>query len=381
MAEDFNEYYEEDSTGLDITDLIRRMLSYWKLILKWGGIAAVLGLVVAFSIPKTYTSYANLAPEIAQKSNSMSSLAALAGLNLNTIAVTDAMYPDLYPQIVSSIPFKADLFSMPVEVKTKKETVNTDLYDYLLNYTKTPWWSSVINLPFQFLGWVKSIGKEKVEPKTGYADIDTFRLTKEQGKVIKALGGSISASVDKKTYVISISATAQDAKVSADLCQLVIDNLKKYVVNYRTEKSRHDLAYYEQLYESARNEYFDAQQRYARYVDANQGVVLQRVLIERERLQNDANLKYQVYNTTAQQVQQAKAKVQLETPVVAVLQPPTVPLKKSKPSKAKILVGFFVLGMFVALLWYMWGKGFMDSLRSGKKEEEIEDNPAEVAEE
>ena len=111
------------------------------------------------------------------------------------------------------------------------------------------------------------------------------------------------------------------------------------------------------------------------------GVVLQRVLIERERLQNDANLKYQVYNTTAQQVQQAKAKVQLETPVVAVLQPPTVPLKKSKPSKAKILVGFFVLGMFVALLWYMWGKGFMDSLRSGKKEEEIEDTPAEVAEE
>lgn len=379
MAEDFNEYYEEDSTGLDIADLIRRMLSYWKPVLKWGGIAAVIGLVVAFSIPKTYTSYANLAPEISQKSNNMNSLAALAGLNLNTIAVTDAMYPDLYPQIVSAIPFKAELFSMPVEVCKKGETVNTDLYDYLLHYSKTPWWSSVFNFPFKVLDWIKSIGKEKSEPKTGYADIDTFRLTREQGKAVKALGDCISVTVDKKTYLITITSATQDAKVSADLCQLVIDNLKRYVINYRTEKSRHDLAYYEQLYEAARQEYFDAQQRYARYVDANQGVVLQRVLIERERLQNDANLKYQVYNTTAQQVQQAKAKVQLETPVVAVLQPPTVPLKKSKPSKVKLLLGSFVLGIFIALLWYMWGKGFMDSVRSGKKEEELEDNPEKVA--
>lgn len=366
MAENFDEFFVDENDSFDVMGLIRKFLSYWRKILIWVGVFAVIGLVIAFSIPKTYVAFAKLAPEIAQKSNSMNSLAALAGLNLNTIAVTDAMYPDLYPEIVSSVPFKADLFSMPVEVKTKKETINTDLYDYTLNYTKSPWWSSVISFPFRVLGWIKSIGMDKAEPVTGYADIDTFRLTKEQGKVIKALGGSISASVDKKTYVITISTSAQDAKVSADLCQQVIDNLKKYVVNYRTEKSRHDLAYYEQLYESARKEYFDAQQRYARYVDANQGVVLQRVLIERERLQNDANLKYQVYNTTAQQVQQAKAKVQLETPVCAVLQPPTVPLKKAKPSKAKFLLGFMVLGFIFGTVWYMWGKEFFAALRSRK---------------
>lgn len=368
MIDDFNEYYEDDERGLDIADLIKKWMSHWKKILLWVVVAGCAGLVIAFSIPKTYVASARLAPELVQKSNSMNSLAALAGLNLNMVAVTDAMYPDLYPEIVNSVPFKADLFSMPVEITANKETINTDLYDYLLNYTKTPWWSAVINFPFRVLGAIKSIGKEKTEPVTGYADIDTFHLTKEQGKVIKALGKCISASVDKKTYIISITTSTQNPKVSADLCQLVIDKLKNYVVNYRTEKSRHDLAYYEQLYDSAREEYFAAQQKYARYVDANQGVVFQRVLIERERLQNEANLKYQVYNTTAQQVQQARAKVQLETPVVAVLQPPTVPLKKAAPSKAKILIAFMFLGFLLGSVWYLWGKAVIAGLKEDNKD-------------
>ena len=370
MEERYDEYYEEEEYNeIDIMALVRKLFSNWKKLLVWVGIAAVFGLIIGYSIPKTYTAYAELAPEIAQKSSSsMSSLAALAGVNLNNMTVTDAMYPDLYPEIVNSVPFRIELFSMPVTILEKKDTVKTDMYDYLLNYNKSPWWSSVIGFPFKVLGWVKNIGKEKKDEVTGHAEVDPYHLTLEQGKMVNALGESISISVDKKTYLISIATTAQNPKVSADLCQLVVSNLQKYVVNYRTEKSRHDLAYYQQLNEQAQKEYYEAQQRYARYVDANQGVVFQRVLIERERLQNEANLKYQVYNTTAQQVNNAKAKVQMETPVCAVIQPPTIPLKRTKPSKAKILVAFMFLGFCFGAVWYLWGKDLVAKLR-GKDEE------------
>lgn len=370
MEERYDEYYEEEEYNeIDIMALVRKLFSNWKKLLVWVGVAAVLGLIIGYSIPKTYTAYAELAPEIAQKSSSsMSSLATLAGVNLNNMTVTDAMYPDLYPEIVNSVPFRIELFSMPVTLVEKKDTVKTDMYDYLLNYNKAPWWSSVIGFPFKVLGWVKNIGKEKEDAITGHAEVDPYHLTLEQGKMVKALGESISIAVDKKTYLISIATTAQNPKVAADLCQLVVSNLQKYVVNYRTEKSRHDLAYYQQLNEQAQKEYYDAQQRYARYVDANQGVVFQRVLIERERLQNEANLKYQVYNTTAQQVNNAKAKVQMETPVCAVIQPPTIPLKRAAPSKAKILVAFMFLGFCFGAVWYLWGKDLVAKLR-GKDEE------------
>lgn len=374
-----DQYYQNPQTPemmedeIDIMELVRKLLKEWKMLLKWGGIAAVVGVVIAFGIPKEYTASAVMAPEIATKSGSgsLSSLASLAGINLGNMASTDAMYPELYPQIVSSRPFMVELFSMPVSIKTKDGSqVDTDLYDYMVNYTKSGWISAVAKAPFKALRWFLGLFHEKEEEMEGHADLDPYHLTLEQANVLKALSESIMVSVDKKTYMISLSVVSQNPKVAADIVQTVIDNLQNYVVDYRTEKSRHDLEYYETLYEEAKKDYFAAQQKYARYVDANQGVVRQSVLIERERLQNEASLAYQLYNQTAQQVQLAKAKVQQETPVATVIQPPTIPLKKTKPSKAKMLVVFGFLGVCLAALWILWGREAWASLRTSMKSED-----------
>ena len=114
-------------------------------------------------------------------------------------------------------------------------------------------------------------------------------------------------------------------------------------------------------------------------MDANQGIVFQRVLIEKERLQNETNLSYQLYNTTAQQVQQARAKVQQETPVIAVLQSPVIPAKKTKPSKLKILVAWMFLGFCGSAAWYIWGKEWWPEFRASlkKKDDEVEPDSVE----
>ena len=84
--------------------------------------AGVIGLVVGFSIPKVYTVSSKLAPEIVSRTNSsLSSLASIAGVNLNNMSTSDAVYPELYPEIVSSTPFVVELFSIPVEIETRKE--------------------------------------------------------------------------------------------------------------------------------------------------------------------------------------------------------------------------------------------------------------------
>jgi Uncharacterized protein involved in exopolysaccharide biosynthesis len=365
-------YLEEEYDEIDIMELLRKLLKEWRLILKWCGIAAVAGLVIGFSIPKVYTVNSKMAPESVSKSagGSLGSLASLAGISLGSMNTADAVYPDLYPDIVSSTPFVVELFPAQVDFKYKKENMSSDFYTYLKDYNRSPWWGKVFSAPFKALGWVMGLMREKEEKVEGYAVLDPSALTQEQADIAKAIRESIVLSVDKKTSVITLTVSAQDPRVAAKISEEVISRLQTYVTNYRTEKSRQDLEYYENLYEEAKEEYFASQQRYASYVDRNQGVILQRVKTEQERLQNEMNLNYQLYNACAQQLQTAKAKVQQETPVFTVINPPQVPLKRDKPSKITILVACIFLGAAVAAVWILWGRDALAKLRKKDDEEE-----------
>ena len=84
------------------------------------------------------------------------------------------------------------------------------------------------------------------------------------------------------------------------------------------------------------------------YVDAHDNLVLQSVRAEQERLQNDMSLAYQVYSQVANQLQVARAKVQEEKPVFAVVEPAVVPLKPSGMG-LKIYILLFV---FLSVSWY-----------------------------
>ena len=363
-------YYDEDE--IDIMELVRKALKNWKFILKCCGVAAVVGLIVGFSIPKTYTVSATLAPETVSKSagGSLSSLAAMAGINLSSTTTADAFYPELYPQIVNSNPFIVGLFSVPVEFEYKKETVQTDLYTYLKEYTSAPWWNAILKLPGKAIGAVMGIFREKEEPVEGYANINPQALTLEQEKLVKAIKESISITVDKKTSLISISVVTQNPDVAYTLAKEVISSLQNFVTDYRTQKSRKDLEYYQSVYDDAKEDYYAAQQKYARYVDANQGVTRQSVMIEQQRLQNESELAYQLYNSCAQQLESAKVMVQKETPVFAEMDPPTRPTKKTAPSKAKILVIMAFLGAVVGAVWAIWGKDWLAGFKNSVREDQ-----------
>lgn len=105
----------------------------------------------------------------------------------------------------------------------------------------------------------------------------------------------------------------------------MVAKLQKYITSYRVSKAQQDCNYLEQLYKERQQEYYVAQQNYANYMDANKNVILQTVLTEGERLQNEMSLAYQVYSQVANQLQVARAKVQEAKPVFAVVEPASVP--------------------------------------------------------
>lgn len=333
---------------IDLVEIFGKLRKSWKRIAVWTGAFVFAGIVIGFSLPRKYVVGSELAPEISNSAvTRLSTLSSLAGLSASMLGSTDAVYPLVYPQVVTSTEFIAGLFPVPVEISVKGETVSTNLYEYTLKHVRHPWWSSAI------IGCMKGVGKlknaitgngQEEEPDT-LGVVDPFKLTRKQAAVAKYLGSCIESSIDKKTLVVTNVVTMQDPVVAATVCREVDSQLQKFVTSYRTDKAVKDLAYYQNLFDESRQEYIDAQRRFARFVDSHQGVVFESTKVEQNRLQNEMNLAYQIYSTNAQQLQNARAKVQQETPVFAEVIPPTVPLKPAGPSKKKIALVFLILGL------------------------------------
>ena len=362
------QHQEEEEMEIDLMEYARKLWAARKLLFKVAGIAAVVGVVIALTTPKQYTVSVTLAPESSKAGggglSGIASMLGVGGLNMGSDA--DALGVMLYPDIVSSTPFILDLMDTPVSTIDEEEP-DTTLVGYLKEYTSQSLMGTVISLPFKAIGTVVSLFSSE-EEEEGNGTINPFQLTKEQSQTVEDLKRLIVASVDKKTGVTTVSVTMQDPMVAAILTDTVIVKLKEHITKYRVSKAEEDCQYWEQLNEQRKNEYYDKQQTYAQYVDANKSVVLQSVRIEQERLQNEMNLAYQVYSNVATQLQMAKAKVQEAKPVFAVVEPASVPLLPSGTSRKMILIGIVFLAVAGAAAWILFGQDLWKNLKEGLSE-------------
>jgi len=364
------ELQKNPSSQEEEIDLLKLALKIWRerqFILKTCGYAVLIGLVIVFSIPREYTAEAMIAPEMSDnKGGGPSSLAAMAGLNLNATSGADAIYPDLYPDIVTSTPFITGLFY--VRVKDLDGEIDTTLYCYLNDYQRMPWWSLITSAPFKAVGWAISLLTDEDDDD---GILDPFHLTKEETDIAKELSERINVSVDKKTGVTTLSVTMQDARISACLTDTVVRRLQDYITEYRTNKARQDFLFQEKLFERKKKEYEKAQENYAKFADANKNIILLSYRAEQERLENEMRLAYQVYTSVAQQLQMAEAKVQEITPVYTIIEPSTIPIKPSKPRKALMLIGIVFLTGLGCVSWVLFGRDFFTDLKNRKEDNKV----------
>lgn len=350
---------KEENTGgreIDLMELVKKVWAVRRFIIKWTVTAAVVGLVVAFSIPAEYNVSVKMVAEDntnTQASGGMSQLMNLAGLGTGTTGSGYGIGVMMYPEVASSIPFLADMRDIKVKPGDLESPIT--LYDYITQEQKTAWWNHIISAPFKALGWVSSLFREKKKEVVRDESFNISALTPEQARYINGMRARVNMSLDKRTAIISANVTMQDPVVTAVVADSMVAKLKEYIIRYRTDKARQDMEYCTRAFEESKGQYFNAQKRYAIFVDQNKNIVKESVKIEQDRLDNEMNLAFGVYNATAQQLETAKLKVQEQTPCVTVIEPASVPLRKSKPRKMNILFGFIFLGI-VGSAGYVVGK-------------------------
>jgi capsule polysaccharide export protein KpsE/RkpR len=219
-----------------------------------------------------------------------------------------------------------------------------------MNDQKTPWWTSAIGAVTKGLASLLATDEDDMDEKK----IDPFQLTKQQADVVKALEKKVVCDVDNKTLVISISVTDQDPLICATVADSVQARLQEFITDYRTKKARVDVEYNQKLTAEAKAQYDKAREQYAEYADAHQDIMYQSDRTKLMNLENDMQLKYNAYNTLAQQLLAAEAKVQEETPSFTTLQRATVPVKKAGPSRGKLVLIVLFLAFLCTSVWILY---------------------------
>lgn len=381
MKEEENPNQKISQVSDDEIDLIALAKTLWegkKTIITTTVIFMLLGFFVAILSPKEYTASSTMVPQLSSgksKLGGLSSLAAMAGFNLDMNMETTELSPFIYPQIVQSVPFQLELMETPFSMKGIEKPISIYQF-YTDDYAKPDIIGVVkkytIGLPFVILG---ALRQKQADTMPAFSGDSLFAapiaLTEEQEEIRKMLAEQVVLETNDKEGYLVLRAIANDPVLAAQMAQKAQLLLQKYITEFKIKKASAQLQFIGERYTEKKEEFEKAQTRLAAFLDRNKNVTSAVARTEEERLQNEYKLAFEVYSQLAQQFEQAQIKVKEDTPVFSIVKPVTVPLEKSKPNRPMILVIWTFLGGIVGIGW-IFGKQFLQSVKTKWNEESVE---------
>ncbi|WP_163712855.1 Wzz/FepE/Etk N-terminal domain-containing protein [Mangrovibacterium lignilyticum] len=354
----------------DEIDLIALAKTLWdgrKTVIKFTLIGMALGLLFALLSPKEYTASTTMVPQtggsIASKLGGLSSLASLAGVSMSSAGDKESLLPNIYPQIVQSIPFQLELMNSTFNCPKVDHPVS--LYDYFVNYNKPGVLGNVKKYTLGLPGLL--IGALKGKPEQGEL-LDTtlsasiLNLTEDQDKIVKILQGQINLEINDKEGFLTISSRFSDPLLAAQVTRKTQTMLLDYVSRYKLDKANEQLKFIEARYAEKKAEFELIQQELAEFRDRNKYITTATASTQLEQLQTQYNLAYALYSDWAKQLEQAQVQVKEDTPILTIIEPVRVPSEKSKPNRPMILIIWVFLGGILGT-GLVFGREFYGSVK------------------
>ena len=344
---------DDGEISINFGEIFKTLKAFKFHVLIFAFVFSALGATYSLTQSSEYVSVVKLLPEIDSKSSAgglggLKSLAGLAGIDVGGgSSGSEAIRPDLYPNIVQSLPFLQEAAKAKIYISKKKKWM---IASQFLNDPES-------RAPLKIFASTPKEEAEKIRdieliniPKEGFSG-DLVNLGVVESSTLMNIKSRITLEIDKKSGVISITVKMPDPVGAANMTSFTQQYLTKYVVNYRTEKARTELSFLQTRYAEAKKTYDQAQFTFSNYKDQNRNVFLNVVKDQEKRLQYEVDLAYNVYAALSQQLTDAQVKIHRETPVFKVLEPAQIPLSRSEPKRTLITIGFMVVGVFISLIY------------------------------
>jgi Chain length determinant protein len=343
------------SDEIDLLALFRIFWSGKRTVIKYTLLSGMLALLFAMFVPNEYTAVTILVPSGNESSSKLGGLsgigglAAMAGININASAGSE-LSPILYPKIVSSLPFMLELMNSPLNFKELNKPVTLFEY-YSEHYKPNPLIKYTLGIPGII---INAFQHQRKDVEIANISNEPLEISLNQRFVFQTLKNLVILEVDAKEGILTLKTTMPEPKAAAQLGQRAQLLLQKYITEFKIRKAKANLDFIQQRVDETTRKFEEAQQRLASFRDRNKNISLSTSKAEEERLSSQYNLIYGVYSDLSKQLEQSKIQVKQDTPVFTIIEPVSVPSKKSKPNRIVIIfMGLFIGGVIgtVSVFW------------------------------
>lgn len=326
------------------------------LIIRTTLIFVLLGTAYSLLVSEEYTTEVKVARESQSETpdlGSVGGIGALQGLGINLGGTGSGLSVSAFPNVLQSrevrLSVVRDTFLFPGADRpmTYVQHVNQPpgAMALVLKYT--------IRLPWTIMGTLLPDGPTS---QSGETDTNTTGVpslpSEEVDRALKSIKGKVSVSVNDESGLMSISVTASEPRLSADLVESFTDHLSSRVREIRTQKIRERLDFIEQRFQEAEQELEAAEDRLAQFLERNQNPTTATLRFRRDRLQRQVSFKEQLYSDIQSQLTKTRLELQRRQPVLTIVEEPVPPLQRSWPSRTLIVLVslFFGLALGVGIV-------------------------------
>ena len=331
---------------------------YRKLMGRLAALGVFVGLIVWLSIPNEYQTdiFTVAEPRVVY----VDEYGAVTTNSASADRIRDAILPSNYYRFMTSPTFLLPLTHIPVTLDDDEHTSMT-LYDYMAEHQRYPWWqyvvSGVFSIPRLMLAPFRGGDEDTLSARQSLRETlpmdneGVVWLSRKDARVVKALRRRFDVSVDVDKQSVTLMVRMQDPLVSATVADSLLAHVQRYMTRYRREKEQKLLTENERLLRQAREDYYRAQDEYARYADSHQDLATATARAERAKLSVRMQLAEREYRRADRLVQASRRRVAMERPVLTVIEGARVPRHPVSPSAPLTIGGWLLVAVGGGLGW------------------------------
>ncbi len=176
--------------------------------------------------------------------------------------------------------------------------------------------------------------------------------------------GIITKSFDKKSGVVTLSATHENEDFAIVLTKEVFNKLRDFYVEQMITSAANNVQILQKKVDSIKFELARVQSSYARNTDQSYGLLFQEDKVELKKLAVREQMLMAMYGEAQKNLETFKFMNDSAIPTLTVIDMPYSPLKIMQPSKILFSVGGAFLGAFLTFLYIVirsWYKNLMAS--------------------
>ena len=294
-----NSFYKDELSIKEVLAVFKIFKGIWKQALIYFLVPVIvlgfLGYLASSTSPREYDAKCVLITDQVASSGTgaLQGLAGLAGINAPTSGGNESLGADLYPMVLSNKPFLIELSQQIIYAEDLKSKITLQHY-----FDRRKIKENIVSTFFGYIihpARIKLIFR-KEHPKTEATYVtDTVKmkdtlssnfffsnkayiseLTSENKKMIEILSSRIKFTQAGK--LITLSVKMPEAKLSAEVTKIVLNQLIRYVTKFKTGKQLENIEFLEARTAESEVKYKQAPRYLAGFKDNNYHVIFEAVV-------------------------------------------------------------------------------------------------------